>query len=59
MTENGIKRRGFASMTPEKRREAARNGGKAVQEKGTGHRFNSDSGRVAGRKGRAMQLEAR
>lgn len=44
-------RRGFASMPPEQRRAIASKGGKAVQAAGLGHRFTSESGREAGRKG--------
>lgn len=42
---------GFAVMDPEKQREIARKGGKAAAEQGVGHRFSSDEGRAAGRKG--------
>ena len=45
------KRRGFASMDPEKQREIARKGGRAAHEKGTAHRWDSDEARIAGRKG--------
>jgi len=54
---NGIKNRGFASMTEERRKEIARNGGRAVQARGTGHRWDSDKASAAGKKGRAKQLE--
>lgn len=56
--ESGVKRRGFASMTPEKRQEIARRGGQNVQAKGTGHRWDSDKASEAGKKGRAAQLGA-
>ena len=45
------RRRGFASMNPEKQREIASKGGKAAHAKGTAHEFTPDEARVAGRKG--------
>lgn len=50
-TQDGKSRRGFASMTPEKRREIARLGGKAAHEKGRAHQFTPNEAREAGRKG--------
>jgi general stress protein YciG len=44
-------KRGFASMTPEKRRLIASLGGKAAQAKGTGHRWTPEKAREAGSKG--------
>lgn len=38
-------------MTPEKRRELARMGGKAVHAQGTGHEWTSQEAKAAGRKG--------
>ena len=43
--------RGFASMSPEKRREIASKGGKAAHASGNANEFNSETGREAGRKG--------
>ncbi len=43
--------RGFASLSPERRREVAAEGGRAVQAKGTGHAFTSKTGKAAGEKG--------
>jgi hypothetical protein len=44
--------RGFASMSPEKRRRIASKGGKAAQRKGTGHRWaSSEEAAAAGSKG--------
>lgn len=51
MSEKQKTGRGFASLTPERRRELASKGGKAAQAKGTGHRWNSKEARLAGRKG--------
>lgn len=45
------KKRGFAAMDPEKQRQIASKGGKAVHEKGTGHEFTADEARVAGKAG--------
>ena len=45
--------RGFAGMTPEKRREISSKGGKAAHAKGVGHEFTSEEARAAGRKGGA------
>lgn len=45
------KPRGFATMDAEKLREVASKGGKAAQEKGTGHQFTSEEAVEAGRKG--------
>lgn len=47
------KRKGFASMSPEKRREIASKGGKAAHEKGTAYEWDSNSGKRAGQKGGA------
>lgn len=46
-----VSRRGFASMTPERRREIARMGGKAAHESGAAHQWNSAEAKDAGRKG--------
>lgn len=43
--------RGFAAMSPEKRREIASKGGKAAHKKGTAHQWDSAAARKAGRKG--------
>jgi general stress protein YciG len=44
-------RRGFASLTPARRREIATLGGKAAHAKGTAHRFTPAEASAAGRKG--------
>jgi general stress protein YciG len=46
-----IKKRGFASLSPDRRSEIARKGGQMAQEKGTGHKFTSEEAVAAGRKG--------
>jgi len=43
--------RGFALLDPEKHRELASKGGKAVHAKGKGHAFTSEEARIAGKKG--------
>jgi hypothetical protein len=43
--------RGFASMTPEKRRGIASKGGKAAQALGTAHKWTSEEAQYAGHKG--------
>jgi uncharacterized protein len=43
--------RGFASMSPEKKREIASKGGKAAHALGTAHKWTSEEAQVAGRKG--------
>jgi general stress protein YciG len=51
INREGKKRRGFASMTPEKQREIASKGGRAAHIKGTAHEWTPDEARSAGRKG--------
>ena len=43
--------RGFASMSPEKKREIASLGGIAAHKKGTAHEWTSEEAAKAGRKG--------
>jgi len=43
--------RGFASMSPEKKREIASKGGKAAHALGTAHKWSSEEAQAAGRKG--------
>jgi uncharacterized protein len=51
--------RGFASMSPEKRREVAGRGGKTAQKKGTAHKFTSAEASAAGKiGGKARPKEA-
>ncbi len=45
------KPRGLAALSPERRREIARLGGKAAQQTGKPHRFSSEEARQAGKKG--------
>ncbi|HEY8077305.1 MAG TPA: KGG domain-containing protein [Labilithrix sp.] len=46
-------KRGFAIMDPEKRREIARRGGRAVHDQGKAHHFTHEQAVDAGRKGGA------
>ena len=48
---SGTSRRGFASMTPERRKEIARMGGKAVDPANRAFAKNRDLARSAGRQG--------
>jgi general stress protein YciG len=50
-------KRGFAAMSPEKRREIAVRGGKAAQAAGKCHRFTVEEAIAAGRKGGAIAHE--
>ena len=43
--------RGFASMDPAQQRDIASQGGRASHERGTGHEWDSQEAREAGRKG--------
>lgn len=43
--------RGFATMTPEQKREIASKGGKEAHKRGTAHTFTSEEAAEAGRKG--------
>lgn len=45
--------RGFAGLTPERRREISSKGGKAAHEKGTAHEWNAETAKAAGTKGGA------
>lgn len=47
----GKSKRGFASMSPERRREIASMGGKKAHELGIAHQFTPEEARHAGRKG--------
>ncbi len=50
-TSTGVtKKHGFANMSPVRQREIASRGGKAAHEKGTAHKFTSETGRIAAKK---------
>ena len=51
MTEKEKSRRGFASMTPERRKEIASMGGKAVNPENRAFTKNRDLARSAGKQG--------
>jgi general stress protein YciG len=44
-------KKGFASMSPEKRKEIAGMGGRAAHAQGVAHKWSSEEAREAGRKG--------
>ncbi len=51
-------KRGFAVLSPEKKREIARMGGKAAHQHGRAHRFTSEEARAAGKKRHQMRMMA-
>ena len=51
-------RRGFAVLSPEKKREIASMGGKAAHEHGRAHRFTSEEARAAGKKRHQLRMLA-
>jgi general stress protein YciG len=54
MPEEKISRvhlRGFAALSPKRRREIASSGGKRAHELGTAHKWDSSEAREAGRRG--------
>jgi general stress protein YciG len=53
------KRKGFASMTPERRSEIARQGGRTAHALGVAHEYTADTARAAGRKGGAAVAKDR
>ena len=59
MTEEPKKKRGFAAMSPERRRAIARLGGVKASELGKAHRWTSAEAREAGIKGSSIQAEQR
>lgn len=51
--------KGFAGMTPEKRKEIASRGGKAAQLKGTAHKWTSETAREAGKIGGRARMKTK
>ena len=51
-------KRGFAVLSPEKKREIASMGGKAAHEHGRAHRFTSEEARAAGKKRHQLRMMA-
>ncbi len=51
-------KRGFAVLSPEKKREIASMGGKAAHEHGRAHRFTSEEARAAGKKRHQLRVQA-
>ena len=56
---NEKKPRGFAALSPERRRAIARLGGVRAQEKGTAHKWTPAEAKAAGGKGGAATAEKR
>jgi general stress protein YciG len=56
--ESGISRRGFASMTPERRKELAIKGGKSVKPENRAFSKNKDLARAAGKLGGRVSKKA-
>nr|WP_295382391.1 KGG domain-containing protein [Pseudoxanthomonas sp.] len=50
-SQNHQDRRGFASMDPDRQRDIAAEGGRAVHRSGNAHEFDCREARAAGRKG--------
>lgn len=46
-----MSKRGFASLSPERRKEIASNGGKKAHENGTAHKWTQETAKAAGHKG--------
>lgn len=53
MTNVPKQRRGFATLTPERRREIASQGGRAAHASGNAHEFTAEEASAAGKKRRA------
>lgn len=51
MADTKKQKRGFAALSPERRAEISRQGGKAAHEKGTAHKWTKEEASAAGRKG--------
>jgi len=45
------KPRGFAALSPERRREISSRGGKAAHERGVAYQWTSETAKISGRKG--------
>lgn len=58
-TAEGNKRKGFATFSPEKRREVASRGGKAAHVRGTAHEWTHDEAVRAGQLGAKRRSERR
>jgi general stress protein YciG len=56
---SGVRRRGFASLTPERRKEIATLGGRSVPEEKRSFSKDRDLARQAGRKGGAQSSQQR
>lgn len=52
-------KQGFASMTPEKKRDIASKGGKSAHALGVAHQWTSEEAQAAGRKGGTLSRRGR
>ena len=53
LQQNTRRARGLAAMSPERRREIARMGGRTSQARGTAHQWTAEEASAAGKKGSA------
>ena len=51
MADTKKQKRGFAALSPERRAEISRQGGKAAHAQGTAHKWTKEEASAAGRKG--------
>lgn len=56
LQQNTRRARGLAAMSPERRREIARMGGRTSQARGTAHQWTAEEASAAGKKGSARYL---
>lgn len=56
MNADAPKKRGWAAIAPEARREISAKGGRAAHQAGTAHEWTSKEAQAAGRKGAAARL---
>jgi hypothetical protein len=57
--ESAKKPQGLAAVSPEKRKEIARAGGRAAAQSGKAHRFTSEEAKVAGKRGGSISRRRR
>lgn len=55
----GVKNRGFASLSKERRQELAKKGGEAARDKGVAHKWSPEQARAARSKGMETRLANR
>lgn len=57
LKQNDKHKRGFASLSAERRREVAASGGRAAHALGTAHKFTPEQGKEAGKRGGKIRAE--